>query len=56
MISPEILTNYTMSYGGTSVTISLNNSKVSISDDGKLLTLICEYTKRRKGYIPQPAQ
>lgn len=41
--------NVTLDYGGTSLTISLNNSKVSISNDGKLLTLVCEYTQTEKG-------
>ena len=39
----------TIEYADTSGFISVSNSRVSISDDGKLLKLVCNYSQREEG-------
>ena len=39
----------TVNYGGAFAIISVSNSRVSISADGKLLTLVCEYSQSEEG-------
>jgi hypothetical protein len=39
----------TVNYGESNAIISVSNSIVSVSDDGKLLKLVCEYSQTEEG-------
>jgi hypothetical protein len=38
----------TIEYEDATAFVSISNSRVSISDDGKLLTLVCNYSQREE--------